>query len=519
MSTARTVTLALIALTLLRIVIGATTELSADEAYYHLWSQHLAPSYYSKGPGVALVMKAGTALFGDNVLGIRFFSPLLGLASSLLFYRLGRGLFDEQTAAWGVALLNLTPIFNVGSVLMTIDPLSVFFWIAALFTFWRALHRAASLNFFWPLTGLLIGLGFLCKYTNAIQLLSIVLLLTVLRRWRGQLRRPGLYLLLLCFALCTIPVFVWNAQHDWITVTHLKERGSLDQAKGLHPGEFLEFLGMHLGVYSPLIFAGLVWALGRALKRFRQDDSETYLLFFSLPIVLLYFLLALREAGEANWTAPGFISAGLLLSHYWQQLNAGNRFKRNMRSAALTLAGIMSVIILNTEIVRQAGVPWPYKHDPSARLRGWKESAAYLDEVIRASRDALGEDVFVIANRYQTAAILSFYLSKDAPLIQPAPDYPRIHIVESQAIQNQFSFWPRYDGLQPGDEPGASQSDFLGKHALFITDDIRRDTPAGNVVNAFESYELTGVVDIVRFNQLIRRIKVFTCYNYQSLPL
>lgn len=519
MSTTKIVVLGLVGLTILRLVIGATSELSEDEAYYYLWSQHLAPSYYSKGPGIALAIKLGTSIFGANAFGIRVLAPLLGLATSLLFFRLGRSLFDEQTAAWAVVLLNLTPIFNVGSVLLTIDPLSIFFWIAALLTLWRALHRAASLNIFWPLTGFLIGLGFLCKYTNAFQLLSILLLLTVTRRWRGQLRRPGPHVMLACFAVCTLPVLIWNARHDWITFTHLKERGNLDSAVRFNPLEFLEFAGIHFGVYSPILFAGLAWALYRAVKRFRVDDSETFLLFFSLPIVAIYFILSFNETGQGNWTAPGFIGAGLLLVHYWQDLQIGNALKRNLRSAALIIAALMSCVILNTEIVRQFGIPWPYDRDPTHRLRGWKESSAYLDEVLHAARDTLGEDVFVIGNRYQTAAILAFYLPEDAPLFRPDAAHPKIHIVESQTLQNQFSFWPRYDANAGSVDGKDSSSLFLGKNAIYVTDQAEWEIPHPNVMNAFESYEVTGVVDIVRFDRLVRRLKVFTCYNYKSLPL
>ena len=32
---------------------------------------------------------------------------------------------------------------------------------------------------FWPATGLLVGIGFLCKYTNAFELVSIVLILAL----------------------------------------------------------------------------------------------------------------------------------------------------------------------------------------------------------------------------------------------------------------------------------------------------------------------------------------------------
>ena len=46
-------------------------------------------------------------------------------------------------------------------------------------TFWLALERSPNASWFWPLTGLLVGLGFLCKYTNAFELVSIVLVLAL----------------------------------------------------------------------------------------------------------------------------------------------------------------------------------------------------------------------------------------------------------------------------------------------------------------------------------------------------
>ena len=71
---------------------------------------------------------------------------------------------------WTVVALNVTPIFNLGSLVLTIDPLSIFFWVAAFYTFWLALEQSPKFSWWWPLTGLLIGLGFLCKYTNALEL-------------------------------------------------------------------------------------------------------------------------------------------------------------------------------------------------------------------------------------------------------------------------------------------------------------------------------------------------------------
>ena len=48
---------------------GALLPLSADEAYYWLWSRHLAAGYYDHPPAIAFVIRAGTLLFGDTPFG------------------------------------------------------------------------------------------------------------------------------------------------------------------------------------------------------------------------------------------------------------------------------------------------------------------------------------------------------------------------------------------------------------------------------------------------------------------
>src|SRR5215831_20687247 len=62
-------------------------ELSNDEAYQWLWSKHLALSYYSKPPGIALIQFAGTRLWGDTQFGVRFFSPVFAAILSAAVLR------------------------------------------------------------------------------------------------------------------------------------------------------------------------------------------------------------------------------------------------------------------------------------------------------------------------------------------------------------------------------------------------------------------------------------------------
>src|SRR3954447_16590033 len=117
----------IIAVTAIRLSMLATRDLEFDEAHYWLWSDRLAPAYFTKGPGVAFTIRAGTALFGANEFGVRFASPLLAAGTSLLLFYFGRRLYGETAAFWLMVALNVTPIFNWGAFLMTIDPLSIFF--------------------------------------------------------------------------------------------------------------------------------------------------------------------------------------------------------------------------------------------------------------------------------------------------------------------------------------------------------------------------------------------------------
>jgi 4-amino-4-deoxy-L-arabinose transferase-like glycosyltransferase len=511
-------------LTIGRLAIIGHVELETDEAYYFMWSERLDLSYFSKGPGVALAIKAGTALFGPTEFGIRFLSPLLALGTSLLLFFFTRRLYGGAIAVWTVLTVNLIPIFSVGGLLMTIDPLSIFFWTAALFAFWMALERAPAWSLYWPLTGLLIGCGFLCKYTNAMQLISILLVLGINTKLRREFRAPGLYTLLAGFLICTTPVIVWNARHEWITVAHLQARGGLDSAFAIRPLAFLEFLGAHFGVYSPLIFAALVialwWARGWA-NRFKPR----FLLMFSLPLLVLYFMLALKQAGEPNWTAPAFVSLGVLAVALWQEAAQQQVWARRFAIAALALGAYMSVTIVNTDMVRASFIPWPYRADPSTRLRGWRTTAEVVETARAAFESAQGAPAFMIANKYQTAAELAFYMQEKRI---EGPAHPPVYIPESQGIENQFSFWRRYDEFleaPPGTGPREDYyteeqgyNPFIGRNALYVTDRDEERAPS-TVKDGFERVEMIGLYEIRRRGLPLRNIRVFACYNYRSLPL
>ena len=57
MSHTRAVWLFVLALTGIRLTMLGTSDLSFDEAHYWMWSERLAPAYFSKGPGIAFAIR------------------------------------------------------------------------------------------------------------------------------------------------------------------------------------------------------------------------------------------------------------------------------------------------------------------------------------------------------------------------------------------------------------------------------------------------------------------------------
>ncbi len=222
-------------------------ELSEDEAYQWVWSKHLALSYYSKPPLIAYLQFLGTSLFGDTEFGIRFLSPMLAGVLSLAVLRFMAAEVSARAGFWLVVILAVTPMLAVGSTLLTIDAPSTFFWVLSMIAGWRAVQSGQTR--WWVWTGLLTGLGLLSKYTAVVQILSWMLFFALWRPARVELRRPGVYLALLIALLAFAPVLWWNYQHNWVTLTHLSDRGGLTKPWQFRPRFMSDFLLAEFGVF------------------------------------------------------------------------------------------------------------------------------------------------------------------------------------------------------------------------------------------------------------------------------
>ena len=257
---------ALAALTLLRLVIAATTPLAPDEAYYWVWSHALAAGYPDHPPMVALWIRLGTLIAGDGALGIRLLGPVSVAIASLLLVDAGDRLLPGRNAGLrAAALTNATLLFGVGAVVMTPDTPLLFFWTCCLWATARLMRSGNAL--WWLAVGLFAGLALASKYTAVLLWFGVGAWLLATPAMWFWLLRPAPWLGASIGAAVFLPVLVWNADHGWASFVRQGSRTVAWQ-----PANAVRFLGEliagQFGLVTPLIFvlciAGIVAAARRA---------------------------------------------------------------------------------------------------------------------------------------------------------------------------------------------------------------------------------------------------------------
>lgn len=412
---------------------GCVLDLSPDEAHYWVWSRNLDWSYYSKGPLVAYLIRLGTELAGDlsvrltgsPMLAVRLPAIVCGSLLLVSLYVLTTLVYRRERLALGVVAVALTlPVVAAGSSLITIDAPYTCCWGWALVAGYYACIRRVS--WAWPVAGLLVGLGILAKYTMVLWLPSVGLFLLFDRERRRILLQPGFWVMTAIAAACCLPILIWNAEHDWVTVRHVFTQAGVEGNKGLQPLGPLRFVGMQFGLLLGYWFA--IWVVALWIYRpWKQEDAGVrYLWWLSAPMFATFLAFSIRtNGGEPNWPITAYLS-GLVLAAAWlaEQLQSAHAGWRRLSYACLGLAGSLGIALIwllhfaptaqpLLELVSgppSNNRPLPLRRfDPTCRLRGWRFLAAEVDRIRREVREQEGEEPLLAGNAWNLPGELSFY--------------------------------------------------------------------------------------------------------------
>ena len=420
-------------------IASGTIDLEKDEAYQWLWSKHLALSYYSKPMGIALIHFLGTSLWGDTAFGIRFFPPLFAAILSVMVLRFFAREVSAQAGFWLLLIVTATPLLGIGTILMTTDPPMVLCWMWALVAGWRAAQPDGKTRD-WLVVGLAMGLGFLCKYTAACQIACWAIFFALWPAARAHLRRPGPWLALLIFLVCTTPVIIWNAQHGWITAHHVAGNAGL----GSQWQPTLRSFGGFSVCGSRAAESDFLRrrAVGNVrLLETARHERPLWLYFFCMgaPVFLGYWLWSFHSRILPNWIAPAVVPMFCLMVAYWDERR---RIAKPFLAIGLALGFFAVAILFQSNLIGKiAGQLLPGEKDPLRRVRAWQPTAA-LVEGEREKLEAEGKPAFIIADHYGMTGLFTFYLPQARAALKSGP---LVYCVDSDEPKNQLYFWPEYD--------------------------------------------------------------------------
>src|SRR5215475_4567462 len=371
----RNTCLIVLALVALRLVAAIWTPLTFDEAYYWMWSKHLAGGYYDHPPMVALVIRAGTMIAGDTELGVRLVSILLALPMSYAVYRSAAILFGgARVAATSAILLNVTLMAAVGTLIVTPDaPLLV---ASGFVLFFLAKVLETGRGAWWLAVGAAVGAALLSKYTALFFGVAILIWLVAVPELRRWFASPWPYLGgLLAFALFA-PVIFWNADHQWVSFIKQMGRARIEEFR---PAFIAELAPSQIVFATPLVF--ILGSMGLHALAFREAGARPARVLINAMFwtITVYFVWhALHARVEANWFAPiypALVIAAAVAAHLvpWEP--------RLQRVADFCLRWAQPVgIAMFVALIVQAntGILSGYRRDATVRSVGvgWRELAA-----------------------------------------------------------------------------------------------------------------------------------------------
>ncbi len=460
-------------LTLWRWALLPTLELAPQEALAAVCVKHGAwGGLRGLGPAVPLLARLGMLIGGGGEFGVRFFAPLLALATSLAVWRLMRGLFDLQIAGWAVVILNVLPSFNIAAVTLTSSTVVFALLPATALCLRVALLHANPLHWGWWAAGGCVFMTSVAQPPGLGIMAAVVMVLALPERLRHHLRAPGFMVIAGFWSVAVIGWLSGGAHLVW-------------PEWRLFPNLLRWTL-----LASPLLLMLFVMAARLAFERATLMSQR------SLPLVMLLPLAAvdLLFGPQARWPDMGgavwMTFAAMLLAHRGTVMGGIATEERvSLRTVAIVLAALQSAFLLQTDLPRTLGMAWrfsrsatgsDYAHfftaDPSGSMRGWNESARLVSAALeQADREGMW---FVLAEDWRLAAALDHYLGQKRR-VWAADDF--------------------------GNRPARS--------AIYVTDDPAAIAPPEAVQARFGRFEALSVARIMHAGNEVRWLKIFACHT------
>jgi 4-amino-4-deoxy-L-arabinose transferase-like glycosyltransferase len=478
---------------LVHFALGFSIEFSVDEAHYALYAKHLAWSYFDHPPLVGWIQWPLISLTSSEGI-IRLIPELLWVLSAYLVYQVtleihrliqGRNAGYLTTALPSANLCGLmavlaiitAPLPHVLAVGLLPDTLLA---PLSLGLMWMALRWTRKDSFSladWMVTGLLLGLAGLSKYTAVFTALALLLVLLASPK-KAWITKLGFWIAVTIALIVISPVLYWNGVNDWISFKYQIAHGSGGTWAWRRVAAFM---GIQIACFGPL----LIWGAFGFLKYCLHEQKRILISLFSFFVIPFTIFAALSGGGSLpHWTTPAWFClapfAGIGLAKAWSMQH---RF-----SIRLLLIGQILICLIGFGYVLSGGVNSPsssgIKSNPIADLYGWKLAGQKAAQLAQATKvDGIAVQNWTLGSRAAWYA-------------HPFP----VFVLDQR--QDQFDLW---FGQLPA-----------GSSALLINwSGMAFNPPVGGNLT-FEQCKPLDSMEVIRFGQVLSKFDYSLCRNWQD---
>jgi 4-amino-4-deoxy-L-arabinose transferase-like glycosyltransferase len=428
--------------------------LMPQDAYYFFYSEHLDLSYFDHPSGIAWVLWLFTSLLGKKVFVVKLAATLVTFCTQAAFVILATCFMNVKGVVQATILLFSTILISVVSLIATPDVPLLLFWTLSIIALYQAIFQ--NKKSYWLLAGFLMGLAFNSKYTAVFLPAGLLMYLVLSPEHRKLLRSYWPYLSLLLFAIMTMPVIIWNYNHDFASIKFQSvNRAAEASSDYFNITNILGVIGHQAFLLVPVLMFALFWMLRSMYKKYRLKLStipaqQLFLFSFFAPIFIGFLFIAVFYWVKINWMMPAYITGIILASMYIKP-----KWVQYQLIASLVIHFAMAVEIIF----------YPFEVKSDDTWVGWDQLADHVKEIKKSH-----PDYFIFsADDYKTSAVLNFYFdemvySKNI-IGEPALQFDYVN-TDLQTLQNRNAI---FIDSHPDLSPCGTYPPVLNKYFTQIT--------------------------------------------------
>jgi len=418
-----------------KLLLAAHIELYADEAFYFQCSLRPAIAYADLPPLTAMVVGAGTWLWGTHPFGVRFFFVVAGMVTPLLVYLLARRFGSHLHALYAATAACLIPGFGFLGLFAIPDVLLALFSLLFLLLFDSACQRSRLV--LWIGLGITAGLGLLTHYRFSLVIVAVWLFLFFTKQGRSLLKAPGIWISGIVAVPGILPGLVYNLNHG---IAPLKYFLGTRHQRHFHLEKLGAFLAEQLAVITPLMWILLMVVLFHLLKAAKSKDTQAmwFALFTLVPLIVYALASPLHATGAQSfhWPLAAYFPLLAWLPRVITSLQTPSAQWRKWRYfliAAPILAGFISGVLFVDLASGRVGIPG--FREP---FSGWAQLAEKVEDQLESLKAQNIQVAAVVADNYKLGAQLELYLDplQEVYILDHSKNY-------EHGRQRQFGIWQR----------------------------------------------------------------------------